>query len=254
MQIAPGIHSIRQTGRQTYPSGYSHAYLLETGPEELTLIDTLGDTDGRLVLDMLRGLNRPVGGLRHILLTHCHRSHVSGAARLRELSGATVYAHPWEAEIISGKRSAPRVSLLPLRPLRIFPQRLGLALRAGHPPCPVDRHLGDGDAVGPVRVIHVPGHTPGALVYYWPEQRALFTGDNIVSWPSLRTGWPGFQLDAPQFRRSMRYMEESVARLAEDPDQPVAVIGVAHGEPVTRGATEHLRSLVDAAWSGRIEV
>jgi glyoxylase-like metal-dependent hydrolase (beta-lactamase superfamily II) len=250
MEIARGVYSIRQSGRQTYPSGYSHAYLLDDG-SELTLIDTLGDPDGRLVLDQLRKLGRSVTSLKRILLTHGHRSHVGGLARLKGLSGATVCSHEWEADIIAGKRSARPVPLRPLRPLRVFPQRLGLLLRAGHTPCPVDRHLQDGDEVGPVRVIHTPGHTPGHLVFYWPERQALFTGDSIVTWPRIGTGWPGFQLDETQFRESLRYMEESVAKMAGTHDPPVKAIGVAHGEPITRGATERLRSLVEAAWTGR---
>jgi glyoxylase-like metal-dependent hydrolase (beta-lactamase superfamily II) len=250
VEIAPGVYSIRQTGRNAYPSGYSHAYLLKNG-EELTLIDTLGDPDGHLVLEQLKKLGQPVRNLKHIVLTHAHRSHVGGLARLKSLSGATVYSHVWEADIIAGKRSAQPVSLRPIRPLRAFPQRLGLALRAGHPPCHVDQHLHDGGEVGPLKVIHTPGHTPGHLVFYWPDRQALFTGDSIVTWPRLRAGWPGFQLDEMQFRDSLRRMEESVRRMAEERDPPVTVIGVAHGEPVTRGATERMQSVVEAAQTGK---
>lgn len=250
MEIAPGIYSIRQTGRNTYPSGYSHAYLLEDG-QELTLIDTLGDADGRLVLQQLRELGQPVRNLRRILLTHAHRSHIGGVAHLKSLSGATVYSHVWEADIVSGKRSAQPVPLSPIRPLRVYPQRLGLKFGAGHPPCHVDVHLSDGDQVGPARVIHAPGHTPGHLVFYWPERQALFTGDNVVTWPRLGAGWPGFQLDELLFRDSLRRMEETVLRMGRGHDPPVRVIGVAHGEPLTRGATELLRVVVRAAQTER---
>jgi glyoxylase-like metal-dependent hydrolase (beta-lactamase superfamily II) len=246
VEIASGIYSLRQTGRNTYPSGYSHAYLLKHG-EEFTLIDTLGDADGRLVLQQLRKLREPVGKLRHILLTHAHRSHIGGAAHLKRLSGATVYSHEWEADIVSGKRSAQPVSLQPIPPLRVYLQRLGLALRAGHPHCQVDVHLSDRDQVGPIHVIHTPGHTPGHLVYYWPERQALFTGDNVVTWPQLGAGWPGFQLDEMKFRDSLLYLEESVRQLGKKSYPPVTVIGVAHGEPITRGATELLHTVVEAA-------
>lgn len=253
MEIARGVFSIGQTGRNAYPSGYSHAYLLKDG-EELTLIDTLGDADGRLVIQQLKKLRQPVRNLKRILVTHAHRSHIGGLAHLKSLSGATVYSHVWEADIISGKRPAQPVSLLPVRPLRVYPQRLGLALGAGHAHCHVDEHLSDGDEVGPVYVIHTPGHTPGHLVFYWPDRRALFTGDSIVTWPRLGAGWPGFQLDELQFRDSLRYMEREVFRIGEPRDPPVRVIGVAHGEPITRGATERLHSLVEAAQTERFPV
>jgi hypothetical protein len=67
----------------------------------------------------------------------------------------------------------------------------------------------------------------------------------------LGAGWPGFQLDEIQFRNSLRHMEESVRRMAEKRDPPVTVIGVAHGEPITRGATERMQSVVEAAQTGK---
>lgn len=250
MQIAPGVYVMgHRTGRAAYSSAYSRAYLLDDGAD-LTLIDTLADADAHLVLEQLKKLNRPVTDLKRILLTHAHRSHLMGLARLKRLSGATVYSHEWEAGIIEGKRKARPVSFWPVRPLRLYPFRLGLLLGAEHPPCPVDEHLKDRLKVGPVRVIHAPGHTPGHLVFYWPEQQALFTGDNVLTWPRFDAGWPSFQLDKRQFRESLRYMEESVEqmRIRYPPvANPVAVIGVAHGEPITRGATEHLRILVEKA-------
>lgn len=269
MEIAQGVYSIRQTGRNAYPSGHSHAYLLDDERTGLTLIDTLADPDARLVLEQLKKLGWPKKKkLERILLTHAHRSHVGGLATLKELSGATVYSHIWEADIIAGKRKAQRVSLWPTPPLRTYTQRLGLALGAAHRPCRVNEYLADDQEVGPVRVIHTPGHTPGHVVFYWPKRRALFTGDNIVTWPHLSTGWPSFQLDEIQFRDSLLYMEKSVDEMAKrqnavehaakglrhfnappDPpeDPPVRIIGVAHGEPITRGATECLRALVRRA-------
>lgn len=46
------------------------------------------------------------GSLKHILLTHAHRSHLGRLAELKRMSGATVYAHEWEADIIAGERKA----------------------------------------------------------------------------------------------------------------------------------------------------
>ena len=244
MQIAPGVYAMGyRAGRAAYSSAYSRAYLLDDGTG-LTLIDTLADTDAHLILEQLKKLNRPVTDLKRILLTHAHRSHLMGLAYLKRLSGAAVCSHEWEAEIIEGRRRARPVALWPVGPLRVYPFRLGLALGAKHPPCHVDdKRLEDGDKVGPVRVIHAPGHTPGHLTFYWPERQALFTGDNIVTWPRVGASWPSFQLDQALFRSSLRRMKDSVHRMAKH-DPPVAIIGVAHGEPITRGADEHLRTLV----------
>ena len=60
------------------------------------------------------------------------------AATLQRLSGATVCAHEWEADIIAGERKAQAVPLRPARPLRTYlptyPLQLGAALcRAAGP-------------------------------------------------------------------------------------------------------------------------
>ena len=50
--LGPGIHSLGH-GK----GGHVHAFLIENG-NELTLVDTLFESDGRLVLDEIRRLGR----------------------------------------------------------------------------------------------------------------------------------------------------------------------------------------------------
>jgi glyoxylase-like metal-dependent hydrolase (beta-lactamase superfamily II) len=213
-----------------------HAFLLDDG-NGLTLIDTLYDTDGHRVLEEIDSMGRSVADLQNIVLTHGHRSHLGGARVLKEQSGATVYAHEWEADIVAGERKAQPVSLVPRSPLRAyFPLQVGLALGLGkHSPCPVDNEVSDGDHIGPLEVFHAPGHSPGHLVFYWSEQRALFAGDAIATWPGVSAGWPAFNLNAKQHRESLRRMA----------DFDSEIVAVGHGEPILSAGNRRVRDLVD---------
>ena len=231
-QIAPGVYSMTQN-----KGGHVRAFLLDNGTD-LTLIDTLFDTDARQIIDRIGSIGRTIQDLKRIVLTHGHRSHLGGLATLKRLSGATVYSHEWEADIIAGERTAQPVTIIPMRPLgtywRVYYLQFGAALGRGkHPPCTVDSTLDDGDTVGPVRVLHTPGHTPGHLAFWWPEHRVLFAGDAIVTYPVFEAGWPAFNLNPTQQRASLRRMADLEAE----------VLAVGHGEPITAGATQRVLSL-----------
>lgn len=236
MEIAPGVHGIGQRR-----GGRVHAFLIDDG-QSLTLVDTLFDTDARRVLAAIGRLGRTPADLTRIVLTHAHRSHLGGLAALKRLTGATVSAHEWEADIIAGERKAQPVTYRPMRPFRpwwrVYPLQIGLNLGlAPHPPCLIDRPLVDGESVGPLQVVHTPGHSPGHLAFYWPERRALIAGDAIATYPEVSPGWATFNLNATRHRASLR-------RLAA---LEVDVVGVGHGEPITRNAAHELRRLAEQA-------
>lgn len=227
MEVAPGIYSLWQR-----KGAYVHAFLLDDG-NDLTLIDTLYDADAKRILDQIAQIGKTIKDLKRIVMTHAHRSHLGGLALLKELSGAPVYAHEWEADLISGDRAAQQVSWLPHNPVRTWP--LQVANNLGfikHPPVQVDEYIHDGDLIGPVRVVYAPGHSPGHLAFFWPERRALICGDAICTWPTFQLGWPGFLLNPKQHQASLR-------RLAEFDSE---VLCVGHGEPLSSGAAARIRA------------
>jgi len=230
VDLPPGIVCIGDRTR-----GYVRAFLVVDGTD-LTLVDTLGDTHPHAILAEIRRMGRSLSDLKRIWLTHAHFSHLCGAAALRQLTGAKVCSHEWEADIISGDRKAQRVSIVPKRPLRAYiPFQLGLALGVGnHPKCPVDGVLTHGHEEGGLTVLHTPGHTPGHLAFWSEKHKTLLSGDAIVTWPEFAAGWDSFTLNKAQQRDSLR-------RLAAL--RPEAV-GVGHGDPIAKDAANRLDSLL----------
>jgi len=70
-------------------------------------------------------------------------------------------------------------------------------------------------------VIHTPGHSPGSISLYWPERKALFSGDVVFSQGLGRTDLPGG--DGQRLKESIR----TLSRLAVDHLFP------GHGEVVS---------------------
>jgi len=70
------------------------------------------------------------------------------------------------------------------------------------------------------QVIHTPGHSPGSVCLYWPQNKVLFTGDVVFSQSIGRTDLPG---------GSGRQLKESISRLAE---LDVEVLCPGHGDVV----------------------
>ncbi|HEY0344172.1 MAG TPA: MBL fold metallo-hydrolase [Solirubrobacteraceae bacterium] len=227
MEIAERVHALGPSTHGQSQGGYSRAYLFEDR-DGLTLVDTLWDHDAHMILEYLWSIGRTATDIRHIVMTHAHRSHLGGLATLQKLSGATVHSHAEEAPIIEGRRPAAKIPLTPLIPPQLIPIRVASQLGLyPHVPCPVDDpELTEGKKIGSLTVLHMPGHTPGNLTLSWEGGRVLAVADIIMQWPSFSAGWPTFNRDETQFRESL----ERVVQLKPE------VVGTGHGDPIWKNA------------------
>ena len=103
-----------------------------------------------------------------VLLTHQDGDHAGNLAAVLDRTAAFVVAHAGAAPVIDG-REATRG---PPDDERYPPARVDLAL--------------DGEAVfptaaGPARVVPTPGHTPGHVSLYFPDERFLVAADALTA-------------------------------------------------------------------------
>ncbi|WP_410818547.1 MBL fold metallo-hydrolase [Micromonospora sp. 050-3] len=150
--------------------------------------------------------------VRAILATHAHDDHVRVAAELAEATGAPVLLH-----------AADRV-----------------LWDMVHPHLPPNGELHDGQSIEvggtTLRVLHTPGHSPGACSFHAPELGAVFTGDTLFAGGPGATGRSYSDFDT--IVRSIR------TRLLTLPAETVVHTG--HGDDTTIGAeAPHLQEWLD---------
>ncbi|MEY3821205.1 MAG: MBL fold metallo-hydrolase [Bacteroidota bacterium] len=114
----------------------------------------------------------------YLLNTHCHLDHVFGNKWVHETYGLELYLHPNEA---------PMLELAP-----VSGERWGLPFQNYDGSL---HFLNDGDKVllddFEIQVILAPGHSPGSICFYMPEQGDLIGGDVLFRGSIGRTDLPG---------------------------------------------------------------
>jgi glyoxylase-like metal-dependent hydrolase (beta-lactamase superfamily II) len=113
-----------------------------------------------------------------ILLTHGHIDHAAGAAELAERLRIPIDGpHPDDAFWLDNM--AQQAAMFGFSDARI---------------CQPDRWLREGDDVSfgeeRLQVLHCPGHTPGHLVFYHPEEALAQVGDVLFKGSIGRTDFP----------------------------------------------------------------
>ncbi len=180
-------------------------YVYREGADDIVIIDP--GSNGEIVYDDIKGLGfEKVAG---ILLTHGHGDHTGGARRLKELSGAKIYAYEDEAEILKD----PEKNLSGL-----FGTAYGFD---------ADEYFHDKQtftmAGVTFTVFYTPGHTKGGCCYYVEEDGVLFCGDTIFNGSVGRTDFYSGSIN--ELARSIR------DRILTLPDETKLYSG--HGDRTT---------------------
>ena len=179
----------------------------------------------------LAELGRSLDSVGAVVLTHYHSDHVGSAERIRQETGATVYAPAGDAEgLRTGKVPLPGGMAANLWRPRMIRYMAHAARNGGASSKPVTEFqtYEDGEvlaAAGGMRAVHTPGHTAGHCALLAEGTGVLFAGDSLAT-VSFLTGATGPQPLA--FNEDAGKARESLARL-----EPLAAskVVVGHGRP-----------------------
>jgi len=204
-------------------AGFVNCYTFQAG-DEVFVIDTGYRRGAQPVVRAFRSAGVPLTQVRRVLLTHHHIDHRGGAAYLLEHTGAPISCHADDVAFVDGSDRAPMSILM----------RLFLRPRSA----PVTTALKDGDRVGELSVVHLPGHTPGEVAFYEPRRKILFSGDSVVEHDGRLT------LPAPKYAANLELAVHSLDRIRS---LEVEVLLPGHGVPVTKGVSGLLADLIRRA-------
>lgn len=182
--------------------------IVDAGDKQVALVDCGSDAAGKAILAELSKRGLTAASVKAIFLTHGHGDHTAGC---HLFSQAKIYALEQDIPLVEGKAGShgPLTRFFPARPSGVH----------------VTQAVHDGDVleVGKlhVRVLAVPGHTPGSAAYL--AGGCLFVGDsaNITSTGEVVAApWP-FTDDSPRNREAVKAL---ASKLHANSEQVVAIV------------------------------
>jgi len=236
-EVAAGVfqletgHGITETNVYLVRSGSDWVLVDAAWPNRAPIIQAVAET-------LFGTGTRPAA----ILLTHFHPDHSGSAPDLARLWQLPVQVHPDELPLARGGYDAAyahpldRWVVAPL--LRLVPRRTLEAMQARNSLEGIAVAFNPDAAVPALpdwQCIPTPGHTPGHVSYFRPEDRVLISGDAVVTvqlnsltGPFLAR--PGLSGPPWYTTWNRRAATESIKRLARL--QPTVLAG-GHGKPMT---------------------
>ena len=159
-----------------------NTYILSDETGECAIIDPgcLSEDEQKYLVSYIDSKGfKPV----RLLQTHLHLDHVFGTRFISEKYNLPVEAHRGDEFFIDQTIN--------------IAESYGMQLES-NPPA-IGKYLEDGDKVAfgnsVLEVIHVPGHSPGGIVFYNPEDKIMVAGDVLFRESIGRADLPGGDFD-----------------------------------------------------------
>jgi glyoxylase-like metal-dependent hydrolase (beta-lactamase superfamily II) len=181
-KIISDVHLIENLDHP-FPGLRIAPYLLEEGPNDLTLIDTCFLSELPKLKSYIINAGYGFENIKRIILTHVHIDHIQAANELKRLSGAKLYSHWIEAKYLANdpQYQGPPNHETVHNILKKFGANMeDIGKKFGHfnvDPIIVDEQLEDGDMIKSLQLIHTPGHTQGHISLYSEKHKIIFGAD-----------------------------------------------------------------------------
>jgi glyoxylase-like metal-dependent hydrolase (beta-lactamase superfamily II) len=156
-----------------------------------------------------------------LLLTHGHVDHVQDVARIKRQFGCSIGCHPLTAPMISDREFFRSFGF----ELEIEPEKPDFLIEE----TPSREFLG-----AQFQVLEVPGHCPGSLCFFLPNDRLLIGGDVLFAGSIGRGDLPGGDIDV--------LVQEIRKKLFPLGDEVTVLPG--HGAPTTIGTERRTNPFV----------
>ncbi len=149
---------------------------------------------------------------RHLLQTHCHLDHVFGSAFVCSTFLLEPEAHSDEEFNNQNAVNAAKI--------------YGIKMQTPHP---INKYLDEKNTIkfgnSELKILHIPGHTAGSLLFYNETEKLIIAGDVLFNGSIGRTDLPG-----GNYELLISGINDKLMQLPED-----TVVYPGHGETTTIG-------------------
>ncbi len=164
-EVTPGLRRVVANNPSPFTFKGTNSYIVGRG--EVGLVDPGPDDDGHRDA-LMAELSRNDERITHIFLTHTHKDHSAGLARLAEITGAEILG-------VGSQRESREAIVLSA-------QTEGF-IDADFKP---DRMLKGGERISgadwQLEAIFTPGHAPDHLCFALNDGETLLSGDHVMGW------------------------------------------------------------------------
>jgi glyoxylase-like metal-dependent hydrolase (beta-lactamase superfamily II) len=199
IELAPGLYQL--TLPLPFRLNHVHVYLVEAD-DGFILIDTGVNTSEAFssLKRKLDDMGLEFHAITQVVITHFHSDHCGQAARIGGLGGARIAMGDTERTVWEGVQNGLdnqreeqfRHHGLPSEQAQEHAQVLPY-LNSLSTPFDIDLRIGHGHTLLAKRrrleAFITPGHTPGHVCLFLPEEKVMFSGDHILQKITPNIGW-----------------------------------------------------------------